>query len=573
MLEDLQIGGGAHVAKAESLIAVQETPTYFGSSEAPLFGVVHAPKDGQVRGGVILCGSLGKDHADNLRGLRVLADLLAERRILTLRFDYLGCGDSSYGQLRDNAVAEWQASIGHAVDYLHSAGINDLSAVGVRAGCLILHPTLSSLPESVRRVAYWDPVSTGRRYLREQTAFFKMSAGEDDVPPGVVSTIGARFTAAAAAEFSALKLGEFPETLDRFVVGRRASADKQISSLADDGRTESVFIDGLEDCAQPTQLLTQTSWEAIHFIAGWLDSQVSDALSTPQLGYADSAWIPDEAGKAATFERIERIAPHGLFAIRALPADDGDAVVERPAVAFFSHGLAPHQGPNREWVELSRAVAAAGGTALRWDRRMVGESERARTGEEIRIYSPEGIEDALAAARHARRGASRLQLVGMCSGAWFAAISAMEYGCDSVVLANQLQWSRRVKKSLRLAVKPGDNDGQDWEQTPRARTRRFLQRSLPARAWSALGLTGAVQAPHLTLGPLARRGCPATVILCPRDLQLFSANRGDVALHRLRRSAAPPQLVVSTGDHAGFHQGVYVPLRSAVLNFIQGEPA
>lgn len=566
MLDDVRLGEAEERAEAESLAGIAETPTYFGPSESPLFGFVHAPSDGRVRGGVIICGSLGKDHADNLRGLRVFADRLAQKRILALRFDYLGCGDSAYGQLRDTAVGDWQASIGHAIDYLRSAGIDDLSAVGVRAGCLILHQALVS-GAPVSRVAYWDPVSTGRRYLREQTAFFKMSAGEDDVPPGVVSTIGARFSAPAAAELSALKLSPFPDSLDRFIVGRTGSADQQLTSLIGDGRTESVAIEGLEDCAQPTQLLTQTSWQAIDLIVDWLDRQLPAALTTARPAYSSSAWIPGENG-ASVFERIERIAPQGLFAIRTLPADDGDTLVQRPTVAFFSHGLAPHQGPNREWVELSRAVAAAGGSALRWDRRMVGESGTARAGEEIRIYSPEGIQDALAVTRHARQGARRLQLVGMCSGAWFAALSALESGSDSVVLANQLQWSRRVKKSLRLPVQPGDDDGQDWEQTPRARTRRVLQRFLPATAWSGLGLTGAVQAPSLTLGPLARRGLPTTVILCSRDLQLFRANRGDVALRRLKRSAAPPTLVASNGDHAGFHQGVYIPLRAAVLTFI-----
>lgn len=568
MVDDLQLCEQEGDVDTESRLAITETPTFFGPSESPLFGVVHAPSDGRVRGGVLLCGSHGKDQADSIRGLRVLADQLAGRGILAMRFDYLGCGDSSYGQLRDNAVQEWQDSIHHALTYLRSAGVTDVSAVGLRAGCLIVDQILSGT-DTFERVAYWDPVSSGRRYLREQTAFFKMGAGEDEVPAGVVSTIGARFSARAAADFSALRLRELPETVARLIVGRTSGADAQLDSLTGDGRTETVLIDGLENCAQPTRMLTQTSWEAIDIVAEWFDKQLPLERTPARPVYCDATWVAAGDGTFA-FERIERIAPHGLFAIRTLPTDDGDLTVERPTVAFFTNGPGPHYGPSREWVELSRKVAAAGGAALRWDRRVVGESTRARDDEEIYVYSPGGIEDALAATRHARIGASRLQLVGMCSGAWLASLAATELAVESVVLANQLQWSRRVKRSLRAAAQPGDADAIDWEQTSRARTRRVLQRHLPAGAWSTLGQTGLVQAPHLTLGPLARRGRPTTVILCTGDLELFRANRGDVALRRLRRSPCPPRLIISTGDHAGFHQGLFPPLRSTVLNFVRG---
>ena len=76
-------------------VATVEMPTYFGPMDSPLFGAVHVPDDRRVRGAVVICGSIAKEHMDTVRGLRLLADELASRRILTLRFDYLGVGDSA----------------------------------------------------------------------------------------------------------------------------------------------------------------------------------------------------------------------------------------------------------------------------------------------------------------------------------------------------------------------------------------------------------------------------------------------------------------------------------------------
>lgn len=195
------------VLPAPTRLDVVERPTWFGPAESPLFGVAHLPADQKVRGAVLICGSLGKDHADALRGLRLLGDQLAALGMLVFRFDYLGTGDSSYGQVRPDSVREWQDSIAHALDYLHGAGITDVSAIAVRAGCVILDDCLSRT-SSISRIVYWDPVGTGQRFLREQTAFFKITVGEDNVPPGLVSMIGTRLSAEAAREFAAMGLDE-----------------------------------------------------------------------------------------------------------------------------------------------------------------------------------------------------------------------------------------------------------------------------------------------------------------------------------------------------------------------------
>jgi predicted alpha/beta hydrolase len=72
------------------LMTTTEVPTFFGPSGSPLFGVLHLPVDNQIRGGVLICGSLGKEGMDSVRLHRTLADGLARLGFGVLRFDYLG---------------------------------------------------------------------------------------------------------------------------------------------------------------------------------------------------------------------------------------------------------------------------------------------------------------------------------------------------------------------------------------------------------------------------------------------------------------------------------------------------
>ena len=239
-------------------LTTTEVPTFFGPSDSPLFGVLHLPVDNQIRGGVLICGSLGKEGMDSVRLQRILADDLARRGFAVLRFDYLGLGDSAYAQGRDDAVANWVASVGHALDYLTLIGAESATAIGIRAGCLILDEYLAQ-SHTVNRVVYLDPYGTGRRYLREHTTLFRLSVGEDAATPGEVSIIGGRLSDHAAAEFAALRMGANPVSAhgvdNVLLVGRPAETDKRVTALASAEGVDSIITGGLPECARPTGAL------------------------------------------------------------------------------------------------------------------------------------------------------------------------------------------------------------------------------------------------------------------------------------------------------------------------------
>ena len=55
------------------------TPLWFGPADRPLFGWLHVPDDGVVRGGAVLCPPVGYEAICAHRTFRVVAEELLPR--------------------------------------------------------------------------------------------------------------------------------------------------------------------------------------------------------------------------------------------------------------------------------------------------------------------------------------------------------------------------------------------------------------------------------------------------------------------------------------------------------------
>ena len=565
-----------------------EVPTFFGPSDSPLFGVVHLPVDNQIRGGVLICGSLGKEGMDSVRLQRVLAGSLASRGFGVLRFDYLGLGDSAYAQVRGDAVANWVASVGHALDYLTLIGAESATAIGIRAGCLILNEYLAQ-SHTVNRVVYLDPYGTGRRYLREHTTLFRLSVGEDAPTPGEVSIIGGRLSDHAAAEFAALRMGANPvgaHGVDNvLLVGRPAETDKHVTALASAEGVESIITGGLPECAAPTPMPLPIPFTAVDSIIDWIDGNAPTRTHRAVPQYLTTVTMPAEGPDGVdVFETIERIEPNGLFAIRTLPRRSSPAPAKTVLFMVTSNDL--HVGPAREWVELSRRIAAAGSQAVRWDLARQGLSGEISRDRWRRQYSKADITDSIAVARHACQGAGELEVVGICSGAWNAAQAARNVSAQSAILVNLLAWNWRVtptlleqwgfrKKTLNTNAPRGRGGGPSESRTKRLKallnsarepTKSFMHQHLPRYVLRVLSWVGLVYLPEDILTTLARRGTHVTLIASPEDAEDFTAKGGRAALGRLQWTSQPPRLITTpTGDHSGHHPAILAAIRNAVL--------
>ena len=585
----LSPGGGSRPRTEHDMpLTTTEVPTFFGPSDSPLFGVVHLPADNRIRGGVLICGSLGKEGMDSVRLQRVLAGDLARRGFAVLRFDYLGLGDSAYAQVRDDAVANWIASVGHALDYLTLIGAQSTTAIGIRAGCLILNEFLAQ-SHPVNRVVYLDPYGTGRRYLREHTTLFRLSLGADAATPGEVSITGGRLSDHAAAVFAALRMGADPVSahgVDNVLLVRRpVETDKHVTALASAAGVQSIIADGLPECAAPTPTPLPIPFAAVDSIIDWIDGTVPTGTHRAVPQYLTTVTMPAEGPDGVdVLESIERIEPNGLFAIRTLPRHESPAPAK--TVLFFVTANDLHVGPVREWVELSRRIAAAGSQAVRWDPARQGLSGQISRNRWRRIYSKADITDSVAVARHACHDAGELELVGICSGAWYAAQTARNIGAHSAILVNLLVWNWRVTPTLlsqwgfRMetlnADTPRDTRGAAGESRAlrlkallnpaRKRTKSLMHNHLPRYVLRVLSWIGLVWLPEDVLTTLARRGTNVTLIASPDDTKEFTARGGRAALERLQRAPQPPRLIATpTGDHTAHHPVMLTTIRNAVL--------
>ena len=418
--------------------------------------------------------------------------------------------------------------------------------------------------------------------------------GEDGTTPGEVAFIGGRLSKHAAAEFAALQMGTNPlgdQSVEKVLLVRRpVETDKRVTALASAEGVDSISTGGLPECARPREWFAQPiPAAAVDSIIEWIDvnAPAHTRRAVPQ--YLTTVTMPAEGPDGAdVVESIERIEPNGLFAIRTMPGPRDPAPAK--TVLFFVTAIDSHLGPAREWVAMSRCIAAAGAQAVRWDLAGVGLSGEVSRDPWRRVYTKADIADSIAVARHACREADELELVGICSGSWYAAQAGRHIGAQSVILVNLYAWNWRVTPTLLMqwsgrrkaqhaiaAIDTAVDTRGGPAETGTARLKALVNRArqatisvlhnhLPRSILRLLSWIGLVWLPEDVLRTLAHRGTAVTVIASPEDAEQFTAKGGRAALERLQETSRPPRLIAtSTGDHAANHPAILAAIRSAVL--------
>jgi pimeloyl-ACP methyl ester carboxylesterase len=150
--------------------SAESVPRLFPSRDAELFGVYHAPGGASLRNdGVVLCYPGPQEYAQVHWAYQKLAKMLSAAGLHVLRFDYSSTGDS-HGASADASLAQWSDDISSAASELRDvADIRRVSVVGMRlGGALALRAVANGL--KVKNVVLWDPVVSGRDYLRSLDA-------------------------------------------------------------------------------------------------------------------------------------------------------------------------------------------------------------------------------------------------------------------------------------------------------------------------------------------------------------------------------------------------------------------
>ncbi|MCJ0904099.1 alpha/beta hydrolase family protein [Rhodococcus sp. ARC_M6] len=551
---------------------LSSTPTFetwFGPDQSPLFGSVHVAAGARARGGIVICPPLAKEHISTYRGMRQLAEQLADAGFMVLRFEYLGQGDSSGGQNDPNAVQHWIDSVEHAVRYLHDSGVVEVGIVGLRAGSLIAANAASRLGP-LRTLVLWDPVPTGRAYVREQTAFYRMSMGEDPSDDGIVSFIGGTYAPEAVEALAKLKID--PTAIGTPHAALIVQRSEQVSSerlrkLTNALGADTQTVAHQEAFVSPSSFVMSVPTKDIQQITNWISEKfpTSSMPVTPRIrAKATVGWSPDGE---PVYETLERRGAGNLLTIVTTPATETTS----DTVVWHSTASEHRIGPARLWVEQARELAASGVRSVRFDRRGTGDSGMVADNESTPAVEASARVDALDLVDALDIPSHNRLHVGLCSGAWLSAYTADQRGGAAVVLINNVNWSLQ---NLRLPIRKAQIDALESKWMDKAffvlrAIRNFgrrLQSALPYRVWLTLSNAGYANAPESLLRQLDKKNIHATVVLSPEDLAAFNANRGETGMTRMRSAGIDSNIhSYAFGDHTLYEREIRTAARTEIV--------
>ncbi|MGV0809516.1 serine aminopeptidase domain-containing protein [Mycolicibacterium setense] len=559
--------------------AVQGVPTWFGPEHARLFGVVHVPSGGVARAGVVICPTLGREYQDSYRGLKLLAQQLCAMGFAVLRFDYRGTGDSTGDQYGDDAVAGYLESIRAAVDYLRASGAPSVSLVGLRVGALLAATAADSIP-GIDGMVLWDPITNGRRYVREQQTLYQMTVGggeSDGLPPepGVVPLLSITLSSAAAAALGALKLPAIDTATSVLVLTRPERADdRHLAGILSTGDCTVQHIAGQPEFIEPPGIVVKVPMDTLATITKWLDANLKSETVAFQPVFADDAVVEELPDGRKVVDSITALGPNRLFAVRSAIAD---APQGGPTVLIHNTASDHRVGPGRLWSETARELAAHGVSVFRYDRRRVGDTGVA-ADEYAWITSADALADATDVIEALGVPTDRLIMAGICSGAWNAAYAGMRYGAKSLVLVNLpiFAWRRIDGVNERLwrvtDFAAGVSDKRTEEVPAWVAVKQWLKSWLPYRGWLLLGRFGYTQVPEVLFEPLGKRGLPSELVLSPWDYEWFVNHQGPNAFTRLARHGWAPKLILAPGgDHSVLHRGLQNFTRTHLVDTVRRE--
>ena len=511
--------------------------TWFGREGAETLGFVHAP-DAGAHAGVVICPPLGYEQFNAYRAMRYLGQELEARGVAAVRFDYAGEGDAVGEPGRADAVDRWLGTVADAVALLRSAGVQRVALAGLSSGALIA-------AEAARRsgtdaLVLWDPAFSGRRFLRRQRTLSDLvvapeAAGSNPVlsttlHPDVAQWIGDQRVDADALDGIAAPV----------VVLARSSGAREHHLGS---RVDVLTVDGQEELLDVSSAVAAIPASTVATIADWLAERLPGPARPLHLTPRTEVEVGRARDGEPIVERLSRRGAEQLFTIETVrahtPADRG-AVLLQPAAAEHRASAGRFQ------VRIARDLAGRGFRALRFDRRITGDSTLVVPGEENLVLTEAWVDDADALV--AELNEPDLALVGICAGAWVSARVAATHPSRLTVLVGPNYWRTRPMETnayARIVLETGGAE-------PRVAGLKGLVRdAIPNWLWRLLAPSQLFNNPATLLRAPADRGGSIALLMPPEDAITYDRNRGTDAVARLRSQGADVRVAAyEEGDHA-----------------------
>ena len=467
------------------------------SAEAPTCGVEPISFDGMLGWlhrsgsaadvGVLICAPVGRDARCAHLLLRWIAEALAEGGYPTLRFDYLGCGDSLDLAPDLDALSVWSANIGQAADALRVAtGVRRLVFCGLRLGAS-LAATAAQARDDVAALVMMAPVARGRAWLRELKLAGELGTPSHRPGPRVtgspppemaLESNGLGLSAASVESLARLDLHHLQQVPAEVMLVSHSAAMVQLApQIAGLGArvTELAFpdFDLLFDDSHSNvvpEVLVQAPLD-------WIGKVVPQ---TPGTQHAErlAPLFPELRPPGA----IERPVCFGedLRGVLCLPTEGGEAGL---AAVFCNTGGDPRAGAGGVSTQAARRLAQQGVASLRFDFAGLGDSPAPGLRARTHIYETPRTADLDAAlALLATHGLHSPVLVGLCAGAhhayWTAACDRRVSGVFLVSLikfvwrpGDSLSVGRRDQARAARSYVQGLGDPEIWRRVARGEVR------------------------------------------------------------------------------------------------------
>jgi pimeloyl-ACP methyl ester carboxylesterase len=515
----------------------EQLDTWLGRPGAETLGFVHIPADG-ARAGVLICPPLGYEQFNAYRAMRYLGQELADRGLAAVRFDYAGEGDAVGARGRPDAVDRWLGTIADAAALLRDAGVDRIALVGLSSGALLA-------AEAVRRagasaLVLWDPPFSGRRFLRRQRTLSDLvvapeAAGAHPVLSTMLHADVAEWIGAQRIDAEALEDVDAPT----LVLARTSAGRIPALGAAVDLRR----VSGQEELLDVSSAVAAIPAENVATIADWLSARLDGDSRPLRVPARSEAVVGRTADGEPIVERLSRRGRDRLFVVETLPRDgsvDRGTVVLQPAAAEHRASAGRFQ------VRIARELAAHGFRAVRFDRRITGDTTPVVPGETNLVLTEAWVEDAQDLLDEL--DAPRLALVGICAGAWVSARVAATRPTELTVLVGPNYWRTVPMQPDAYARVVLETGGAEPRIAP---LKGFIRDSIPGWLWRLLAPSQLFNNPTTLLTAPAERAKSIAVLMPPEDAETFDRNRGADAVSRLRARGADIRVAAyEEGDHA-----------------------
>ena len=430
-----------------------DEPLYFASEGRQLFGWLHhSAQERTATTALVICQPFGYEAVCGHRCVRAFARAAAASGVPTLRFDYLGTGDSEDIDPHADQIEVWTRDVIAAVaEARRRTGAEQVCLLGFRMGALLAVLAARRCKE-VRALILVAPVVSGPRYLRElrtaRLAALLQSESEESHPPGgptaaeasleegSIEVSGFPLSAAAVAALGRLDLmnAGAPQVAEALVIDRTdlPMAREWTEAIARLGvHTRYVALQGFVEMMMTASQFAVVPEAMIATLRDWLQrfhapararaaERTPIAAPPPVLSIA-VAGLP---GDNLTERPVAFGAGGSLFGVVTEPRA---GEVRRRGVILLNAGADYHIGASRIYVSLARRWAARGYVVLRMDFAGIGDSHTRRGRPENEVFPPAALEDIQCAIDLLRSDyrVGDITLAGLCSGAYHSLRAAV----------------------------------------------------------------------------------------------------------------------------------------------------